>query len=344
MLVRALQGLADSARLESAPNRNSGQASSTCARTSSTSPRRPARACRLIGLGSLSSDRSTSTSSRRFRGCPGLGDADRRDSTMFQEARGANQAVAAARLGAEARFVGAVGDDDFGEPATAALRAESVDLSGLQRIATPTGIALILVDEGGEPDRRRGPTTRSTRRESTWVSRMRSSASSRSVTTRSRRPSSVGGLLLPERRAGAAGLERRPRAGRSDRRQHARARGARVPTGFFAPPRSAPRRASARGRRGGRARGAAVGRGRMGRGRGRRLHRVPRRLAARGSRSAEALERGARPGRWRRPDAVRSLRSPRPQRLTRYWPRGASLDFRSLPSGNHSSLTSPLTQ
>jgi ribokinase len=64
--------------------------------------------------------------------------------------KGANQAVAAARLGAEARFVGAVGDDDFGEPATAALRAESVDLSGLQRIATPTGIALILVDETGE--------------------------------------------------------------------------------------------------------------------------------------------------------------------------------------------------
>jgi ribokinase len=64
--------------------------------------------------------------------------------------KGANQAVAAARLGAETRFVGAVGDDDFGELALAQLRAEGVDLSGLQVVDRPTGIALILVDEAGE--------------------------------------------------------------------------------------------------------------------------------------------------------------------------------------------------
>ncbi len=64
--------------------------------------------------------------------------------------KGANQAVAAARLGAEVRFVGAVGDDDFGRAATSELRAADVDLSGLQIAGTPTGIALILVDEAGE--------------------------------------------------------------------------------------------------------------------------------------------------------------------------------------------------
>jgi ribokinase len=64
--------------------------------------------------------------------------------------KGANQAVAAARLGAETRFVGAVGRDDFGERALADLRAAGVDLSGLQVVDRPTGIALILVDEAGE--------------------------------------------------------------------------------------------------------------------------------------------------------------------------------------------------
>ncbi len=64
--------------------------------------------------------------------------------------KGANQAVAAARLGAEVRFVGAVGDDDFGRRAATELRAADVDLSGLQVVHAPTGVALILVDESGE--------------------------------------------------------------------------------------------------------------------------------------------------------------------------------------------------
>ena len=64
--------------------------------------------------------------------------------------KGANQAVAAARLGAEVRFVGAVGGDDFGRQATAELTGAGVDLSGLQETGAPTGVALILVDEAGE--------------------------------------------------------------------------------------------------------------------------------------------------------------------------------------------------
>ena len=64
--------------------------------------------------------------------------------------KGANQAVAAARLGAEVRFVGAVGDDDFGRQALTELRAAGIDLSRVQVVQTATGIALILVDESGE--------------------------------------------------------------------------------------------------------------------------------------------------------------------------------------------------
>jgi ribokinase len=62
--------------------------------------------------------------------------------------KGANQAVAAARLGAEVRFLGAVGEDEFADPALAGLRDADVEIDVRRR--EETGIALILVAEGGE--------------------------------------------------------------------------------------------------------------------------------------------------------------------------------------------------
>src|SRR6188474_2365843 len=64
--------------------------------------------------------------------------------------KGANQAVAAARLSASVAFVGAVGRDAFGERARGALESEGVDLGGLVEVDAPTGVALILVDARGE--------------------------------------------------------------------------------------------------------------------------------------------------------------------------------------------------
>ncbi len=65
--------------------------------------------------------------------------------------KSANQAVAAARAGAAVRMIGAVGDDDLGEEAVAALEAEGIDVAGVQRLAdAPTGVALIAVDAAGE--------------------------------------------------------------------------------------------------------------------------------------------------------------------------------------------------
>ena len=64
--------------------------------------------------------------------------------------KGANQALAAARLGARVRMTGAVGDDSFAEEALALLRDGEVDLDGVRRVDEPTGVALILVDAAGE--------------------------------------------------------------------------------------------------------------------------------------------------------------------------------------------------
>src|SRR3954451_11421543 len=64
--------------------------------------------------------------------------------------KGANQAVAAARAGARVRFVGAVGDDDFGAGALEELEREGVDVGGVARLdGEPTGVALIAVDREG---------------------------------------------------------------------------------------------------------------------------------------------------------------------------------------------------
>jgi ribokinase len=64
--------------------------------------------------------------------------------------KGANQAVAARRLGAATAFVGAIGNDQFGTTLREALHAADLDLTGLVTTDTPSGIALILVDRAGE--------------------------------------------------------------------------------------------------------------------------------------------------------------------------------------------------
>jgi ribokinase len=63
--------------------------------------------------------------------------------------KGANQAVAAARDGAHAHLIGAVGTAD-GEQSVAALAAEGVDVTGVARVAGSTGHAVVLVDDDGE--------------------------------------------------------------------------------------------------------------------------------------------------------------------------------------------------
>ena len=65
--------------------------------------------------------------------------------------KGANQAVAAARLGGDVTFIGKVGADIFGEEAVNHVKKERIDVSAITRDEkTPSGVAQIIVDSKGE--------------------------------------------------------------------------------------------------------------------------------------------------------------------------------------------------
>src|SRR5712691_922641 len=64
--------------------------------------------------------------------------------------KGANQALAIARLGAEVWLTGAVGSDSFADEALALVREGGVNLEAVRSVEAPTGVALILVDAEGE--------------------------------------------------------------------------------------------------------------------------------------------------------------------------------------------------
>src|SRR5659263_508379 len=70
---------------------------------------------------------------------------------MNQGGKGANQAVAAARLGGNVTFVTKTGNDMFGAEALHIFNNENIDTRYLIKDAkNPSGVALITVDENGE--------------------------------------------------------------------------------------------------------------------------------------------------------------------------------------------------
>jgi ribokinase len=107
-------------------------------------PQRP----RVTVLGSLNSDISLPVPH-----LPGPGETvlAHEPAVVGGGGKGANQAVAAARLGAAVRMAGCCGDDEFGERLRAGLVAEGVDASGVRTVAgVSSGLALITVDPAGE--------------------------------------------------------------------------------------------------------------------------------------------------------------------------------------------------
>ncbi len=72
------------------------------------------------------------------------------DAVTSPGGKGANQAVAAARAGADVALTGAVGQDAFRDVALRGLHAAGVNLDGLHTLDAPTGLALITVSAHGE--------------------------------------------------------------------------------------------------------------------------------------------------------------------------------------------------
>jgi ribokinase len=102
---------------------------------------------RITVLGSLNMDISVTVPHLAGPGETVLGSAAR----LQPGGKGANQAVAAARLGASVRMAGCTGDDDFGRTLRSALGAAGVDVAAVRVLAgVPSGLALITVDAAGE--------------------------------------------------------------------------------------------------------------------------------------------------------------------------------------------------
>lgn len=68
----------------------------------------------------------------------------------FEGGKGGNQAVAAARAGADVQFVGAVGDDAAARQLRAHLSANGVGLDGTVEVPGPSGTAIVVVDGNAE--------------------------------------------------------------------------------------------------------------------------------------------------------------------------------------------------
>jgi ribokinase len=102
---------------------------------------------RVTVLGSLNMDISVTVPRLPEPGATVLGSPAR----FTPGGKGANQAVAAARLGADVRMAGCVGDDDFGRRLLAALGEENIAAGDVRTVpGVPTGLAMISVDPAGE--------------------------------------------------------------------------------------------------------------------------------------------------------------------------------------------------
>src|SRR5215211_4141832 len=128
-------------RMRSGPAASPGDAESSPGAIRHSS--RVTRHSRVVVVGSVNSDLVV-----RVRTLPRPGETIQgRDFQTVGGGKGANTAVAAARLGAPVALVARLGEDDFGAARQAELAAEGLDLGQVRRLpGVPSGVALIAVD------------------------------------------------------------------------------------------------------------------------------------------------------------------------------------------------------
>ncbi|XVQ08411.1 ribokinase [Spirillospora sp. CA-255316] len=100
----------------------------------------------VVVVGSVNADLVIGVERRPAPGETVLGS----DLATYPGGKGANQAVAAARLGGRVGILGRIGDDGHGALLREALAAAGVDLAHLLVTEGPSGVALITVDTGGD--------------------------------------------------------------------------------------------------------------------------------------------------------------------------------------------------
>lgn len=101
---------------------------------------------KILVIGSSNTDMTVKSSHLPAPGETVMGDRF----VMGPGGKGANQAVAAARLGGDVTFICKVGRDVFGEKAIEGYRKDNIDTQHIMLSDQPSGVALILVDGAGE--------------------------------------------------------------------------------------------------------------------------------------------------------------------------------------------------
>lgn len=114
--------------------------------TDSRQRRGPARAVDVLVIGSINVDLLLTVDRHPRPGETLLGGSG----AQLAGGKGANQAVAAARLGARTATVGAVGDDPAAPIALEHLRGAGVDLTAVRAVRGPTGLAVVTLAADGE--------------------------------------------------------------------------------------------------------------------------------------------------------------------------------------------------
>jgi ribokinase len=100
----------------------------------------------VVVVGSVNADLATTVSRH-----PGPGETVQgKEMRILPGGKGANQALAAARLGAKTALIASVGQDANAAVALESLRSAGVDVSGVLGCGTATGMAVVTVDDSGE--------------------------------------------------------------------------------------------------------------------------------------------------------------------------------------------------